>query len=31
MEVFDYNPFLGKNWEEKKIREFMEKDDFEKF
>ncbi len=31
MEVFDYNPFLGKNWEEKKIREFMDKDDFETF
>ena len=31
MEVFNYNPFLGRNWEEKKIREFMEKDDFEKF
>ena len=28
MEVFDYNPFLGKNWEEKKIREFMEKNYF---
>ena len=31
METFDYNPFLGKNWEEKKMREFMEKDDFDKF
>jgi len=31
MEVFDYNPFLGRNWEEKKIREFMEKDDFENY
>lgn len=27
MEVFNYNPFLGKNWEEKKIRELMDKDD----
>lgn len=26
MEVFNYNPFLGKNWEEKKIRELMDKD-----
>ena len=23
MEVFDLNPILGKNWEEKKIKEFM--------
>ncbi len=28
MEAFGYNPFLGKRWEEKKIRELMEKDDF---
>ena len=28
MEAFGYNPFLGKKWEEKKIRELMEKDDF---
>ncbi|MEM1338938.1 MAG: 2TM domain-containing protein [Bacteroidota bacterium] len=28
MEAFGHNPFLGKNWEEKKIRELMEKDDF---
>lgn len=27
MEVFNYNPFLGKNWEERKIRELMNKDD----
>ncbi|NQX78265.1 2TM domain-containing protein [Gilvibacter sp.] len=27
MEVFSYNPLLGKNWEERKIREFMDKDD----
>lgn len=26
MEVFNYNPFLGKSWEEKKIREFMKDD-----
>jgi len=26
MEVFNFNPFLGKNWEEKKIRELMDKD-----
>lgn len=28
MEAFGYNPFLGKNWEDKKIRELMEKEDF---
>jgi hypothetical protein len=27
MEVFNYNPLLGRNWEEKKIRELMRKDD----
>ncbi len=27
MEVFNYNPLLGRNWEERKIREMMEKDD----
>jgi len=27
MEVFNYNPFLGRNWEERKIRELMDKDD----
>lgn len=27
MEVFNYNPILGKNWEERKIRELMDKDD----
>ncbi|MEM7186736.1 MAG: 2TM domain-containing protein [Bacteroidota bacterium] len=26
MEVFSYNPILGKNWEERKIRELMDKD-----
>ena len=30
MEAFNYNPILGKNWEEKKIRELMKKDDFDK-
>ncbi len=27
METFDYYPFLGKNWEEKKLKEFMSEDD----
>ncbi|MEL6813007.1 MAG: 2TM domain-containing protein [Bacteroidota bacterium] len=27
MEVFGYNPFLGKNWEERKIRELMDEDE----
>lgn len=27
-EVFDYNPFLGRNWERRKMKEFMDKDDF---
>lgn len=26
MKVFDCMPFLGKNWEEQKIKEFMEKE-----
>ncbi|MEZ4875914.1 MAG: 2TM domain-containing protein [Flavobacteriaceae bacterium] len=26
MEVFHWNPFLGKNWEERKIRELMDKE-----
>lgn len=26
MKVFNYMPFLGKDWEEQKIREFMERD-----
>lgn len=26
MEVFNYNPFLGKDWEERKIREYMDKE-----
>jgi hypothetical protein len=28
MEAYGYNPLWGKNWEEKKIREFMEDDTF---
>ncbi|MCF6308116.1 MAG: 2TM domain-containing protein [Flavobacteriaceae bacterium] len=27
METFDYYPFLGKNWEERKLKEFMNEDD----
>ncbi|TRX16457.1 2TM domain-containing protein [Flavobacterium franklandianum] len=27
MKVFNYLPFLGKDWEEQKIKEFMEKED----
>lgn len=26
-EAFNYSPFLGKNWEDRKIREFMDKDE----
>jgi len=28
METFSYHPFLGKNWEEKKLKQFMEEDDY---
>jgi LytS/YehU family sensor histidine kinase len=28
MEAYGYNPLWGENWEEKKIKELMEKDDF---
>ncbi|NNE75640.1 MAG: 2TM domain-containing protein, partial [Pricia sp.] len=28
MEAFGYNPFLGKGWEEKKMKEFMEDEKF---
>ncbi|WP_282056493.1 2TM domain-containing protein [Maribacter luteus] len=28
MEVFGYNPLWGKSWEEKKLRQFMDDDDF---
>ncbi len=31
METFDYNPLLGKNWEERKMRELMDKDDFDNY
>ncbi len=31
METFDYNPFLGKDWEEKKMKELMDKDDFDNY
>ena len=27
-EAFNYNPFFGKDWEERKIRELMDKDNF---
>ncbi|MCK0146977.1 2TM domain-containing protein [Arenibacter sp. F26102] len=27
VKVFGLNPFLGKNWEEKKIKEFMREDE----
>ncbi len=27
-QAYDYNPFLGKNWEAKKMREYMEDDTF---
>jgi hypothetical protein len=26
MEAFNYNPLLGKDWEQRKIKEFMEKE-----
>jgi len=26
MEVFDLNPFLGKNWEERKLQQFIEEE-----
>ncbi|WP_190809151.1 2TM domain-containing protein [Flagellimonas sp. S3867] len=28
MKATGYNPFLGKNWEERKIQEFMNRDKF---
>ena len=31
METFNYNPLLGKDWEEKKMKELMDKDDFDNF
>ena len=27
LDVYEYNPFLGRNWESKKIKEIMEEDD----
>ena len=27
LDVYEYNPFLGRNWESKKIKELMEEDD----
>lgn len=27
LKVFGYNPFFNREWEEKKLKEFMEKDD----
>ncbi len=29
VKVFGLNPFFGKNWEERKIKEYMDKDKFE--
>jgi two-component system LytT family sensor kinase len=26
LEAYGYNPFMGKSWEERKIREFMDKE-----
>ena len=31
METFNYNPLLGKNWEERKMKEFMKEDNFNNF
>jgi hypothetical protein len=31
MEAYGYSPFTGKNWEERKIREFMEKEESKKY
>jgi hypothetical protein len=31
LKVFNYLPFFGKEWEEQKIREFMEKEKSEKW
>ena len=28
MNAYDYNPFLGRDWEQRKIKELMEKDQF---
>ena len=29
--AFEWMPYMNKNWEDRKIKEFMDKDDFEKF
>jgi len=31
METYNYNPLLGKNWEERKMKEFMKEDDYNNF
>ncbi len=31
METFNYNPILGKDWEERKMKQFMEEDNFENY
>ena len=31
MKVFGYSPFFGKDWEERKIKEFMEKEKTNRF
>ena len=31
MSVFNYMPFFGKNWEEQKIKQFMEQDSKNKY
>jgi len=31
METFNYYPFLGRNWEERKLKEFMNEDEFTKY
>lgn len=28
MHAYGYSPFLGRNWEERKLKEFMSQDDF---
>lgn len=31
MKVFNYSPFLGKDWEEKKLKEFMDQEKNKKY
>jgi hypothetical protein len=31
MKVFNYTPFLGKNWEERKLKEFMDQEKQNKY